>query len=225
MDKKLKSIQDLKDKINNGKNKSHTKKRLLTFCCSSGCVANKSLEVKTLFDELIIEHKLTKEIETKTVGCFGFCSQGPFVKIYPDNVTYKLVKETDVREIFDSHLLNDKIVERLVFKNNDGKIETNYRNLEFFKKQERIALHGCGEIDPNNIEEAFKADGYLALARCLENMSQKDVIDEVKESGLRGRGGGGFPTGRKWETAYLQENDTKYVICNRSIHGPFNTRK
>ncbi len=211
---KLNSIQDLIKTIEEHQMSSITNKRILTFCCSSGCVANKSLNIKQMFENLIKENNLTDKIETKTVGCFGFCSQGPFVKIYPENVTYKLVKENDVKEIFDSHLLNNQIVERLIFKNRQGKIETNYNNLEFFQKQKRIALNGCGEIDPNKIEDAFKVSGYLALARCLSSLKPIDVINEVKESGLRGRGGGGFPTGRKWETAYNQQNDTKYVICN-----------
>lgn len=211
---KLNTLQELKSKIEECKNKKAIKKRLLTFCCSSGCVANKSTEVKTLFENLIAENNLSNEIETKIVGCFGFCSQGPFVKIYPDNVTYKLVKENDVKEIFESHLLNNTIVERLVFKNNDGQIETNHNNLEFFQKQKRIALHGCGEINPDNIEDAFSIGGYEALVRCLENLTPSQIIEEVKESGLRGRGGGGFPTGRKWESAFHQDSDIKYIICN-----------
>ena len=211
---KLNNLQELKNKIEECKNKNNIKKRTLTFCCSSGCVANKSLDVKKVFDDLISENNLTNDIETKRVGCFGYCSEGPFVKVYPDNVTYKLVKEKDVQEIFETHLLNNTIVERLLFKTNDGQIETNHNNIEFFQKQKRIALHGCGEIDPNNIEDAFKVEGYKAFARCLESLTPLQVIEEVKESGLRGRGGGGFPTGRKWETAYHQQNDIKYVICN-----------
>ena len=211
---KLNNLQDLKNKIEECKNKPSVTERILTFCCSSGCVANKSLNVKEIFDNLINENNLNNKIQTKTVGCFGFCSQGPFVKVYPDNVTYKLVKENDVKEIFETHLLNNTIVERLVFKNNEGKVETNHNNLEFFQKQKRIALHGCGEINPNEIEDAFKVGGYSAFARCLEQLSPLQVIEEVKDSGLRGRGGGGFPTGRKWEAAYNQQNEIKYVICN-----------
>ena len=220
MNNKLNSIQDLKNKIADCKSKNITAKRLLTFCCSSGCVANKSLNVKQKFDDLIKEHNLEDKIETKVVGCFGYCSQGPFVKVFPDNVTYKLVKEKDVQEIFENHLLNNNVVERLVFKKADGTIETNHNNLEFFKKQKRIALNGCGEIDPCNIEEAFKVESYLALSRCLESLTQEQVINEVKESGLRGRGGGGFPTGRKWESAYAQKSEEKYIICNADEGDP-----
>jgi NADH:ubiquinone oxidoreductase subunit F (NADH-binding)/(2Fe-2S) ferredoxin len=211
---KLNNLQEFKSKIQECKNNVNVAKRVLTFCCSSGCVANKSLDIKNSFDSLISKNNLDSKIQTKRVGCFGFCSQGPFVKIYPDNVTYKLVKESDVQEIFESHLLNNNIVERLVFKNNEGKVETNYNNLEFFQKQKRIALHGCGEIDPNKIEDAFKLDGYTAFVRCLEHLTPLQVIEEVKNSGLRGRGGGGFPTGRKWEAAYNQQETIKYVICN-----------
>ena len=217
---KFKNIEQLKKKINDCKTNNTINKRILTFCCSSGCVANKSINVKNAFDLLIKENSLKEKIETKTVGCFGFCSQGPFVKVFPDNITYRLVKESDVKEIFESHLINNNIVERLLFKNNEGKAETNHNNLEFFQKQKRIALHGCGEINPNNIEDAFKVEGYLAFARCLEKLSPMNVIEEVKDSGLRGRGGGGFPTGRKWETAYNQTNDTKYVICNADEGDP-----
>ena len=214
MPNKINNIKELKERIAQAKEKKEENKRLLTFCCSSGCVANKSLNVKEIFEKLIKENNLEDEIETKTVGCFGYCSQGPFVKVFPENVTYKLVKEKDVQEIFESHLLNNTIVERLVFKNKEGKVETNYNNLDFFKKQKRIALHGCGEINPDNIEEAFKVEGYLAFTRCLEKLSPFQVIEEVKESGLRGRGGGGFPTGKKWEAAYNSTGETKYVICN-----------
>lgn len=211
---KINSINELEKIIYDWENNIRVTKKLLTFCCSSGCTANKSLNIKEMFDNLIKENNLQDKVETKTVGCFGFCSQGPFVKIYPDNVTYKLVKEKDVQELFSSHILNNQIVERLVFKNDKGQVETNYNNLEFFKKQKRIALHGCGEINPNKIEEAFSKGSYLAFARCLGKLTRKQVIDEVKESGLRGRGGGGFPTGRKWETAYNATGDIKYVICN-----------
>ena len=220
MSNKLNNIQELKNKIEECKNKNSTAKRLLTFCCSSGCVANKSLNVKEKFDNLITKYHLEKEIETKVVGCFGYCSQGPFVRIYPDDVTYKLVKENDVDEIFHSHLLNNNVVKRLLFKTREGGIEKSYDNLDFCKRQRKIALHGCGELNPFDIEDTFKFDGYLALSRCLETLSPKEVIDIVKESGLRGRGGGGFPTGRKWESAHIQESNEKYVICNADEGDP-----
>ena len=113
---KLNSLQELKNKIEECKNKQSVTKRLLTFCCSSGCVANKSLDVKSIFDNLIAENNLNSDIETKTVGCFGFCSQGPFVKVYPDNVTYKLVKESDVKEIFDLITEVNKMINSLITK-------------------------------------------------------------------------------------------------------------
>jgi len=220
MSNKLNNIQELKNKIEECKSRNSTAKRLLTFCCSSGCVANKSLNVKEKFDNLIAKYNLEKEIETKVVGCFGYCSQGPFVRIYPDNVTYKLVKESDVEEIFHSHLLRNNVVEHLLFKTKEGNSEKNYDNLDFCKKQNKIALHGCGELNPFDIEDTFKFDGYLALSRCLETLNPKEVINIVKESGLRGRGGGGFPTGKKWESAYTQESNEKYIICNADEGDP-----
>ena len=211
---KFNSIGKLNEYISKCESEKQSDKTIITFCSSSGCVANKSNEIRNRFEELIKEHKLEKKVETKCVGCFGFCSQGPFVKIYPDNVTYKLVKESDVDEIFNSHILEKKIVDRLVFKNNKGENETDFRKTEFFNKQKRVALNGCGDIDPSNIEDAFKIGAYKAFARCLESLSQQEVIDEVTYSGLRGRGGGGFPTGRKWASALAENSAIKYVICN-----------
>lgn len=211
---KIKSIDEFKKLVDKLKKRKSNNKTLITFCSSSGCAANKSSEIKQRFEELIKDNKLEDKVETKNVGCFGFCSQGPFVRIYPDNVTYRLVKESDVEEIFESHIKNKKIVERLVFKNNKGEVVSNYKDIDFFKKQKRIALNGCGEIDPSSIEEAIENNGYEAFVRCLEELSQEEVIKEISLSGLRGRGGGGFPTGRKWESARIEKSDIKFVICN-----------
>ncbi len=211
---KFSSIKKLQDYISKLEEQKENNKLVISFCSSSGCVANKSNEIRVRFEELIKEHKLEKKVETKCVGCFGFCSQGPFVKIYPDNVTYKLVKESDVDEIFLTHIIGKKIVERLVFRNSKGETEKDYRKTEFFNKQKRVALNGCGDIDPSNIDDAFKIGAYKAFARCLGELSRQDVIDEVSYAGLRGRGGGGFPTGRKWASAAVENSEIKYVICN-----------
>jgi len=211
---KLTNLFEAKEYIYKIRNEKKSEKMIISFCGSSGCVANKSNEIKERFEQLIKLEKLEDKVEIKTVGCFGFCSQGPFVKVYPDNVTYRLVKESDVDDIFLTHIMGKKIVERLVFKNNKGEMESDYRKTEFFNKQKRVALYGCGDIDPSNIEDSFRIGGYEALLRCLEKMSQNEVIEEVTFSGLRGRGGGGFPTGRKWASAKVEENKIKYVICN-----------
>lgn len=210
---KFKTIKELNNYINQCNKQKQTNKTVIAFCSSSGCVANKSQEIKKRFEELIKLENLQDKVETKCVGCFGFCSQGPFVKIYPDNVTYKLVKESDVDEIFLTHILGHKIVERLTFKNDKNEVEKDYRKSDFFKKQKRVALKGCGEIDPSKIEDSFSIGGYQAFIRCL-GLTQEEIIKEVSESGLRGRGGGGFPTGRKWESALKEKSEIKYVICN-----------
>ena len=211
---KLKTLKEFKEYVDSLNNKKEDNKTIIAFCSSSGCAANKSNEIREKFEHLINEHNLSKTVETKCVGCFGFCSQGPFVRIYPDNVTYKLVKESDVDEIFLTHIIGKKVVERLVFKNSNGEIETDYLKSDFFKKQKRVALRGCGEINPGDIDESFKTGGYQGFARCLEELTPEEVINEVTFSGLRGRGGGGFPTGRKWASARIETNDIKYVICN-----------
>lgn len=211
---KFDSIDKLEEYISKLESKKQEDKLVIAFCSSSGCVANKSNEIRVKFEELIKEHKLEEKVETKCVGCFGFCSQGPFVKIYPDNVTYKLVKESDVDEIFLSHIIGHKVVERLVFKNSKGETEKDYRKTEFFNKQKRVALNGCGDIDPSSIDDAFKIGAYKAFSRCLGQLTRQEVIDEVSYAGLRGRGGGGFPTGRKWASALVEDSEIKYVICN-----------
>lgn len=217
---KIKSIEQFREYVEKLKNEKPSEKKVLTFCSASGCVANKSREIKNRFEELIKLEHLEDKVETKSVGCFGFCSQGPFVKILPDNVTYKLVKEKDVDEIFLTHILGNKIVERLVFKDNKGNLQTDYTQIDFFKKQKRVALNGCGDIDPSNINDAFKIGAYEGFVRCLENLTSKEVIDEVSYAGLRGRGGGGFPTGRKWASAAGETSDIKYVICNADEGDP-----
>ena len=217
---KLTSINELNEWIRKSKEDENRGKTVIAFCCASGCVANKAMDIKAKFDELIrIEH-LEDKVETKCVGCFELCSQGPFVRILPDNVTYRLVKESDVNEIFLKHILGHEVVERLLFKNNKGESQKDYHQVEFFNKQKLVALHGCGDIDPSNIIDAFRFDGYSAFSRCLEKLSPKEVIEEVTFAGLRGRGGGGFLTGRKWESARIEENETKYVICNADEGDP-----
>ncbi len=190
-------------------------KKVILICGDSGCVANNSLKLKEKFDLLINQKNLQDRFLVKLTGCFGFCSKGPFVKIMPDNVTYHKVKEQDIFEIFESHLLNNVIVERLLYnKTKDISL------IDFYNKQKKIALDGCGVIDPHKIEECFAIKGYTALKRCLSSLTSLQVIEEVSESGLRGRGGGGFPTGKKWLTAYNQQNEKKYVICNADEGDP-----
>ncbi|MEE0835457.1 MAG: NADH-quinone oxidoreductase subunit NuoF, partial [Clostridia bacterium] len=165
-------------------------------------------------EKIIEEKKLGDRVTVNQVGCFGFCSQGPFVKIFPEDTLYRLVKLEDVEEIIEKDIVGGEIVERLLYVDPaSGEKVQKQDDINFYKKQHRIALYGCGTIDPENIDEALGFGAYSGLAKAL-SMDRQAVIDEILASGLRGRGGGGFPTGRKWQFAYNQDNDEKYVVCN-----------
>ena len=154
------------------------------------------------------------KVSVNKVGCFGFCSQGPFVKIYPEDTLYRLVCLDDVEEIFEKDIINHEVVERLLYIEPATKEQViKQDDINFYKKQVRVALHGCGQINPEDIEEALGFDAFKGLIKAL-SMSREDVIKEVLDSGLRGRGGGGFPTGRKWQFAFAQPDGEKYVVCN-----------
>ena len=154
------------------------------------------------------------KVSVNQVGCFGFCSQGPFVKIFPEDTLYRLVKLEDVEEIVEKDLIGNEVVERLLFVDPATKEKVAKQDdINFYKKQVRIALHGCGQINPEDINEALGAGTFQGLSKALK-MDRADVIKEILDSGLRGRGGGGFPTGRKWQFAYAQPAGEKYVVCN-----------
>ena len=157
-------------------------------------------------------------------GCFGFCAMGPIVKVYPDNVFYVHVKPDDAEEIVNSHIARNEVVERLLFEEPalDYKKVQKHEDMQFYKKQLRVALRNCGHINPEDISEYIANDGYLALAKCLEEMTPQGVIDEMKKSGLRGRGGAGFPTGLKWAAAAENPrlNGHKYIVCNADEGDP-----
>lgn len=189
-------------------------KRAILLCGGTGCLSSHSMELKEKFEALVAEHNLSNKVTVNIVGCFGFCSQGPFVKIYPEDTLYRLVKLTDVDEIFETDILGGEVVERLLYVEPlTGEKVARQDDINFYKKQKRIALHGCGVINPENMEEAMGRGAFQGLKRAL-SMEPKEVIDEVLAAGLRGRGGAGFPTGRKWSFAYANEADQKYVVCN-----------
>ena len=189
-------------------------KRAIVLCGGTGCLSSHSAEIKAKFEALIKEKNLGDKVTVNQVGCFGFCSQGPFVKIFPEDTLYRLVKLEDVEEIVESDILGGKVVERLLYVDPVTKEKVQKQDdINFYKKQKRIALHGCGVIDPENINEALGYGAFRGLERAL-SMEPKQVIDEVLASGLRGRGGAGFPTGRKWSFAYANDADQKYVVCN-----------
>ncbi|MBQ4443467.1 MAG: 4Fe-4S binding protein [Clostridia bacterium] len=189
-------------------------KRHILICGGTGCLSSNANEIKAEFEKLIAEMGLGDKVDFNQVGCFGMCSQGPFVKIYPEETLYRMLKVEDVKEILESDIKNGKIVERLLYVDPVSKQKiAKQDDIPFYKKQVHIALHAVGSIDPENFEEALAAGAFKGLARALK-MDRKEVIDEILNSGLRGRGGGGFPTGRKWLFAYQQPDGEKYVVCN-----------
>lgn len=189
-------------------------RRHIVLCGGTGCLSSHSAEIKAEFERLIAEKNLGDKVTVNQVGCFGFCSQGPFVKIYPEDTLYRMVKLDDVIEIVEKDIEGGEIVDRLLYVDPVTEKKVSKQDeITFYKKQVRIALHGCGSINPENIDEALGAGAFRGLANALKK-DRADVIKDILDSGLRGRGGGGFPTGRKWQFAYAQPDGEKYVVCN-----------
>ena len=193
----------------------------ILVCGVAGCASSGSLKVADAIDEQIRVNNLGEQVKVIKTGCFGMCAEGPIVMICPEHIMYTKVTEEDVREIFNEHIIGGKVVKRLMASENEHEeIQDRLPKIPFYSMQKRIALLNCGIIDPENIEEYIALDGYQALAKVLNEMEPDDVIDEVKKSGLRGRGGGGFPTGRKWESSAVVQDHEKYVICNADEGDP-----
>ena len=191
------------------------------ICGGTGCKASSSHLIAENFNKLLQKYEISDKIDVITTGCFGFCEKGPIVKIIPDNTFYTQVAPDDVEEIVSKHIISGNKVERLLYVDpKNGQHVSDSKHMDFYRKQMRIALRNCGTIDPENIEEYIARDGYMALADCLLHKKPMEVIDLIKKSGLRGRGGGGFPTGLKWEFAHKQESDIKYVVCNADEGDP-----
>jgi NADP-reducing hydrogenase subunit HndC len=191
------------------------------ICAGTGCTSSGSDNVAGAFDRLLKEVRLEKEVKIVRTGCFGLCEMGPVVIVYPEGAFYSRVKEEDVEEIVKEHLLKGRIVKRLLYKESLDKDQIrSLDQVDFYKKQMRVALRNCGVIDPENIDEYIAMDGYKALAKVLTEMTPEQVIEEIKKSGLRGRGGAGFPTGMKWQFAYNSKDDKKYVCCNADEGDP-----
>ncbi|MTI59921.1 MAG: NADH-quinone oxidoreductase subunit NuoF [Firmicutes bacterium] len=191
------------------------------ICTGTGCVSSGSKKIKTVLEDELAEHDLSKEIKIVETGCHGFCEKGPIMIVYPEGVFYCQLKEEDVAEIVEEHFLKGRIVDRLLFKEpiSEESIPS-YQDIEFYKKQRRIVLSNCGRIDPESIEEYIASDGYEAAGKAITEMTPEEVIQEVKDSGLRGRGGGGFPTGLKWDFTRKAAGDKKYIICNADEGDP-----
>jgi len=193
----------------------------ILLCGGTGCTASESPKIKENFIQLLAEKNLTDDVQVVATGCFGFCEKGPIVKILPDNTFYTQVKPEDCREIIDEHIIKGRKVQRLLYENPEDKAHiSDSKHMGFYKKQMRIALRNCGFIDPENIDEYIARDGYKALATVLEQNDPAATIDVIKKSGLRGRGGAGFPTGLKWELCAKNAADQKYIICNADEGDP-----
>ena len=193
----------------------------ILICGGTGCKASDSHIIAERLQQALEKNNLADKVDIITTGCFGFCEKGPIVKIIPDNTFYTQVVPDDADEIVGEHIIGGRKIERLLYI--DPKTEktvSDSKHMDFYRKQMRIALRNCGFIDPENIEEYIALDGYMALADSLLHKKPEEVIDVIKRSGLRGRGGGGFPTGKKWEFAHKQQADMKYVVCNADEGDP-----
>lgn len=190
-------------------------------CGGTGCSSSGSAELIKHFEEQIAKNGLDKEVKVVRTGCFGLCEAGPVVIVYPEGTFYSRIKVDDVDEIVSEHLLKGRIVQHLIYKEKaDEEQHSTLENIDFYRPQLRLALRNCGRIDPENIDEYIAFDGYRALGKALTEMTPQQVIDEVLKSGLRGRGGAGFPTGKKWQFAAASKADQKYMVCNADEGDP-----
>ena len=190
-------------------------------CGGTGCTSSNSAEIIAEFEKEIAEKGLADEIKVIRTGCFGLCALGPIVVVYPEGAFYSQVNVENVSEIVDEHLIKGRIVKHLLYDETvSGEAVKSLNETQFYKKQKRVALRNCGVIDPENINEYIAMDGYQALAKCLTEYTPEQVIQIVKDSGLRGRGGGGFPTGLKWSFTRNNNADQKYVVCNADEGDP-----
>ena len=191
-------------------------------CGGTGCTSSGSATLLKLLDEKLVEYGLDKEVKPIRTGCFGLCEAGPVVIVYPEGTFYSRVTPRDIEEIVTEHLLKGRVVKRLLHhdKQADAAVDLSLDEMPFYKHQTRVALRNCGVISPENIDEYLAFDGYKALEKCLLHMSPQEVTATVIASGLRGRGGGGFPTGIKWQLAAKSDSPVKYVICNADEGDP-----
>ncbi|HQL70212.1 MAG TPA: NADH-ubiquinone oxidoreductase-F iron-sulfur binding region domain-containing protein, partial [Bacteroidales bacterium] len=193
----------------------------LLVCGGTGCRASHSNDLADSLNMELKSHGLEDEAKVVITGCFGFCEQGPIVKVIPDNTFYTKVSPADAREIIEEHVIKGRQVKRLLYVNPENAASVpDSKHMGFYKKQIRIALRNCGFIDPENIDESIAREAYEALGKALLEMTPAQVINEIKKSGLRGRGGGGFPTGLKWELTAKSVSDQKYVVCNADEGDP-----
>jgi len=191
------------------------------ICNGTGCTASKAPEIMARLEKALAANGIEKEVKIVKTGCFGLCEKGPILVVYPEGATYCHVTPENIEEIVNEHLVKGRIVKHLLLGDKDAEdVARSLDNVDFFSRQFRIALRNCGVVNPEVIDEYIAKDGYAALAKALTEMTPQQVIDEIKKSGLRGRGGGGFPTGLKWQFAAKEVNDQKYVCCNADEGDP-----
>ena len=205
---------DLRININ-----AKTREKHILVCHGTGCTSSKSPQIIDNFRKILEENNITN-VRVIQTGCFGLCAKGPIVIIRPEDTFYAHVKPEDCEEIIKTHIIEGNTVDRLLCKDIDGTIVKRLDELNFYKKQKRIALKNCGVIDPENIDEYIAFDGYKSIYKVLTEMTPDQVIEEISKSGLRGRGGAGFPTGKKWSFAQKEQADQKYIICNADEGDP-----
>ncbi len=196
-----------------------TREKHILVCHGTGCTSSKSPKIIETFRKILDEKNIVN-VRVIQTGCFGLCAKGPIVIIRPEDTFYSMVKPEDCEEIVNTHIVEGKVVERLLCKDVDNSVVQRLDELTFYKKQKRIALQNCGIIDPEDIDEYIAFNGYKALEKVLLEMTQDEVINEITESGLRGRGGAGFPTGKKWYFTKIAEGTQKYVVCNADEGDP-----
>ena len=189
-------------------------------CAGTGCTSSGSAGLFDEFEARLKDAGIENEVKVVKTGCFGLCAEGPIVVVYPEGAMYCRVTKADVQEIVMEHLMKGRIVKRLLEQKEEVAEESDAEKSQFFKKQMRVALRNCGRINPENIDEYIAYDGYAALGKAVTEMTPEEVIDTVLKSGLRGRGGAGFPTGRKWDFARKSVSDKKYVCCNADEGDP-----
>ena len=200
------------------KNPEH---KWIAVCMGTGCTSSASVELGEALRKELDKHSLNGQVEVRRTGCFGFCEQGPIVVVYPGETFYTRVKPSDIKAIVEEHVLGGCLVNRLLYRDPaTNAIADSWHKMSFYAKQKRIVLHNCGIIDPENIDHCLAREGYQALQEAVTGMTPEQVIEVVSKSGLRGRGGAGFPTGRKWATARQAPGTSKYVVCNADEGDP-----
>src|SRR4030042_6295349 len=211
----VKSVKDLEKWKNDILSKQKRHEIIVSVCGGTGCQAYDCQKVKALFQKELNQKGMREKGALKVTGCPGFCERGPLVTIYPHNIFYQRVKAEDVPEIISETIQNGKKVDRLLFEDpNAHRKITSADDIPFYRSQMRLLLSNNDLVDPTRIEDYIAIGGYQSLAKTLFQMRPDEVIEEIKDSGLRGRGGAGYPTGKKWEDCKKESNETKYVICN-----------